>query len=379
MKELSLEQLKKYFETVIDLESQILVGQQAIEVIEKKKNSALYDQKRATPTLKSIDRPQKKDFEDFHGEEIDGTTYIERPKVSSMNTKSTILVAFVELLVFSGIGCGIAFIIANIFEISFASCFIWAIAISAALALLTAIVFVVDNVQSSKKIDKWYSENQEYEKKYEKEKAKRLKAIDEEYKREMELYFRRVKEAEAEYNKGTETNKQLTNSIEHAASAEIKRINDAILATKVALNKVYDKDILYPKYRNFIAVCSLYEYLSSGRCSCLEGHEGAYNLYESELRQDLILVKLDIVISQLEDIKKNQYTLYQKMCEIKSAVSSISYQMGQLLKKTDTLIDNTDKIANNTARIAENTRVTALCTQMIAKNTEAIKYINLIN
>ena len=67
------------------------------------------------------------------------------------------------------------------------------------------------------------------------------------------------------------------------------------------------------------------------------------------------------------------------MCEIQSAVSSIAYQMGELLKKADILVDNTDKIANNTAKIAENTRVTALCSQMIAKNTEAIKYISLIN
>ena len=35
------------------------------------------------------------------------------------------------------------------------------------------------------------------------------------------------------------------------------------------------------------------EYLQSGRCYTLEGHEGAYNLYEEEKFKEIILTKLD--------------------------------------------------------------------------------------
>lgn len=387
MKELPLEQLKEYLKNVIELESQILVGQDAIKAIEKKKEYAIYRQKDVLQTNETIDKPQKRKLEDFHGNKIDGTVYIERPEVSVEDFSSILetscnvtkgalgvwgLISVVVGIILAMKGLGPS-------DYGYPKILVWLISVPVAAFLTTVIVLMVKNSRNSKKLEKWRIENQEYERKYKKEKEKRLKAIKEEYKKEMELYHCHVKEAEDRHKKNKKDSHQMIISIENAASTEIKRINDAIYSTKVALNKVYAKGIIFPKYQNFIAVCSLYEYLSSGRCNSLEGHEGAYNIYESELRQDLILIKLDIVISQLEDIKKNQYTLYQKMCEIKSAVSSISYQMGELLKKTDTIIDNTDKIANNTAKIAENTRVTALCSQMIAKNTEALKYISLIN
>ena len=53
----------------------------------------------------------------------------------------------------------------------------------------------------------------------------------------------------------------------------------------------------------------LYEYISSGRCSQLEGHKGAYNLYEQEIRMNLILSKLDDVLAHLDRIEGNQYEL----------------------------------------------------------------------
>lgn len=379
MMELSSDKLKKYLETVIDLEGQILVGQQAIESIEKKKKWAISDQKRLLPSGKKLEKPQKREFKEFYGEEIDGTPCIPRPKITSTGLGSTILTSVIVFVVASVIFALCAVLFAAMMGADIFGSVKWAVIIAAIFTLLISIILVKEDKKHAAEYEHWKVTDEEYQKKYEKEKAKRLKAIEDEYKNETALYNRLAKEAEENQNKKTEQHNLVIKSIEDAASAEIERINSAIYSTKAALRQVYEKDIIYPKYRNFIAVCSLYEYLASGRCSCLEGHEGAYNIYESELRQDLILIKLDVVISQLEDIKKNQFTLYQKMCEINSAVLSISYQMGELLKKTDTIADNTNKIANNTAVIAQNTKVTALCTQMIAKNTEALKYISLVN
>lgn len=49
------------------------------------------------------------------------------------------------------------------------------------------------------------------------------------------------------------------------------------------LRELYSSDIIYSKYQAPLPVSRFYEYLSSGRCSRLEGYDGAYNLYENEL------------------------------------------------------------------------------------------------
>ena len=45
----------------------------------------------------------------------------------------------------------------------------------------------------------------------------------------------------------------------------------------------------------------------------MEGPNGAYNLYEGELRSDIIISSLSSIISNLEAIRNNQYTLYQSI------------------------------------------------------------------
>lgn len=79
--------------------------------------------------------------------------------------------------------------------------------------------------------------------------------------------------------------------------------------------QLYSYNIIYPKYQNFAAISQICEYFESGRCSELEGPSGAYNLYESELRQNIIIDKLDTIISQLDRIERNQYKIYDAICE----------------------------------------------------------------
>ena len=93
-------------------------------------------------------------------------------------------------------------------------------------------------------------------------------------------------------------------------------LNETREELKSALSKYYEGDVIYPKYRNLPALTSIYEYLTSGRCSELTGSDGAYNLYESELRQNIVISQLNTIISNLEQIRQNQYTLYQEMVKI---------------------------------------------------------------
>lgn len=77
------------------------------------------------------------------------------------------------------------------------------------------------------------------------------------------------------------------------------------------LEELYSFDILFPKYRNIVAVSSIFEYLEAERCYELTGHEGAYNLYENELRLGHIIEQLDDIKVELREIKENQEKLYE--------------------------------------------------------------------
>ncbi len=108
------------------------------------------------------------------------------------------------------------------------------------------------------------------------------------------------------------------------------------------LSKLYSMGVVYPKYQGLVPISMLYEYLASGRCSQLQGHEGAYNLYEMEIRMNLIISKLDEIIYKLEAIKNSQYMLYQAIQESNQTAKHIcntivesSYYLQNIDKNTE--------------------------------------------
>lgn len=111
---------------------------------------------------------------------------------------------------------------------------------------------------------------------------------------------------------------------------EIRETEGRLSISKKNLINIYEKDIIFPKYRNLIAVCSLYEYICAGRCSSLEGHEGAYNIYEAEIRLDRIITQLDKVIVHLDAIRANQFMLY-------SAIQDMNQRSALILESTQNM------------------------------------------
>lgn len=143
----------------------------------------------------------------------------------------------------------------------------------------------------------------------------------------------------------------------------LKREEQLFLETKNLLKKYYNDDVIFPKYRYLIPISSFYEYLISGRCDCLEGHEGAYNIYENELRQNIIIGKLDDVIQRLDQIERTQYMLYSAIKE------------GN--KKIDRLTDDVNKTVNSLHNIDNSTAFTAYNSEIIAQNTEFLTWIEI--
>ena len=86
-------------------------------------------------------------------------------------------------------------------------------------------------------------------------------------------------------------------------------IKNNLLSSKATLNKLYEKNIIHPKYQNFIAIAQLYDYINIGRCSELNGSEGAYNMFEQEKNNGLLINDLDMSLFKLEKYESVMYTL----------------------------------------------------------------------
>lgn len=173
----------------------------------------------------------------------------------------------------------------------------------------------------------------------------------------------KIEELNNNAKKNAEINREKENLAIKQKNEEIKvkneEINVELQKTEELLKKLYSLNFIHKKYHNnFIAITSFLEYFETGRCENLQGFTGAYNIYENEVRQDIIISKLDDVLDSLEKIRQNQFTLY---CAIKEG-----NQM------TSELIASNNKLSENTKMIAKNEKI-------IAENTEIIKFLELYN
>lgn len=183
-----------------------------------------------------------------------------------------------------------------------------------------------------------------------------LNKIREENDEKRREYDKKVREEEEKYNQKKRTYDSKMQDIKkreeeaqiHNEKATIARneLNPIISELKKNLAEVKDKlqeyyglDVIFGKYRGLVPVSMMYEYLASSRCSSLEGPDGAYNLYEAEIRQNIIIVQLQTIISQLESIKQNQYCLYQQLKEIEGNTREMNNSLNKISSDVDRIKD----------------------------------------
>jgi len=171
-------------------------------------------------------------------------------------------------------------------------------------------------------------------------------------------------------------------AIKNVLDKEIAEAEELLKKTFAARNALYSYDIIFGKYRNAVALSSFYEYLISGRCSSLEGSDGAYNIFENEIRMNRVISQLDTVISSLEDIKQNQFMMYEELRSINESLDSLNYTMDQALTSIRGIEANTiqmneymEHISQNSDVIAHNTAVSAYYSKINAPLTNALGYM----
>ena len=163
---------------------------------------------------------------------------------------------------------------------------------------------------------------------------------------------------------------------------EIATAEELLKSFYKAQNDMYSYGVIFEKYRNFVAISSFYEYIFSGRCETLEGANGAYNLYENEIRMNMVIGQLNQVIESLEEIKQNQYMIYtaiqetnRQMKDLNSSTMSMVGALGEIKSRATSMESYMSKIANNTDVIAYNTERTAFYAKKTAELTNALGFV----
>lgn len=167
-----------------------------------------------------------------------------------------------------------------------------------------------------------------------KELAEEYKQAEQKYTRQLERYNRDLAQAKTEYEQAQADYKVKVAQHNQKHDAITLSYNSALSALENALETLYNENVVFPKYRNFVAITAINEYLLSGRCYSLEGPDGAYNLYEMELRQNIVIGQLSNIISNLEQIRSNQYSLYEQLTRSNAMVESIIQELRDIRSDT---------------------------------------------
>ena len=171
-------------------------------------------------------------------------------------------------------------------------------------------------------------------------------------------------------------------AVQKMLESEIEQTENLLQNIYKARNEMYAANIVFGKYRDIVALATIYEYLESGRCTVLDGPTGAYNLYESEIRANLIIHKLSEIENSLSKIERSQYMICSKLTEMNSTLKSIDKTMQSAYSAISTIEANTNSMKTymeNISKIrdviAHNTEVTAYYSKVNAELTNALGFM----
>ena len=141
--------------------------------------------------------------------------------------------------------------------------------------------------------------------------------------------------------------------IERLITNEQERAREELKEIITTRNEIYSYNVIYGKYRNHVALTTIYEYLDSGRCATLDGSQGAYNLYESESRTNEIIVQLSTIAASLETIKGNQLMLYRELKQANHNLDMLNASMNEAISEITNLNATMQEVNANLSYISE--------------------------
>ena len=271
--QLDYENLKKYVNTVLQLEKEKMVLENAYSKMVKKRNSM-------GQYVQLPEPPKKRKMEE---KVTDGNGYI----ISMALSFIAVLVACVYFII-----C--------LLDNSNITMFVVFLSIGILLYLIGLIFKSVD---------------------YQKMRENNEKIVNEDYENRCNQYNNIILEDARRRDRELALIPQMNN--------DINIIVDEYNKTNELLKSYYSLDVIYPSYHgDFVAIAMFSQYLNMGMCYTLTGHEGCYTLYEQQKLQGIIITKLNVIISQLDEIsgqlRSLQYSLLQAISETNEKIDKLT-------------------------------------------------------
>lgn len=271
--QLDYENLKKYVNTVLQLEKEKMVLENTYSKMVKKRNSM-------GQYVQLPEPPKKRKMEE---KVTDGNGYIISMALSSI----AIFVACIYL-----ISC--------LWNQSNITMFVVFLSIGIFIFLIGLIFKSVD---------------------YQKMRENNEKIVNEDYENRCNQYNNIILEDARRRDRELALIPQMNNDINTIVD-EYNKINEL-------LKSYYSLDVIYPSYHgDFVAIAMFSQYLNMGMCYTLTGHEGCYTLYEQQKLQGIIITKLNVIISQLDEIsgqlRSLQYSLLQAISETNEKIDKLT-------------------------------------------------------
>lgn len=149
---------------------------------------------------------------------------------------------------------------------------------------------------------------------------------------------------------------------------ECKQLESSLDNSMSNREQLYAAGVLAPKYRNFVAVCSLFEYFQSGSCETMKE---AYNKYDQELLLGHIVNRIDEILTSLNEIKLNQVMLCSTIQLSNRLLSQLIQRTNDFYTQTSRQLTNIEQSALNTedktSEILQNSAITAYCSETAQK------------
>lgn len=166
--------------------------------------------------------------------------------------------------------------------------------------------------------------------------------VTEKYKEKYNLYCQKKNETKALIC-------PILNSEQDAIKQRINELNDTLqMLYNLKIDDVY---CLHPNYRGLSTISILYGYFETGRCTQLQGHEGAYNLYEDEKLKGIIISKVNEISYKLDKLNATMSYVGMVMNEINNQVAILADESTRISNEISNI---QDQIAKTGDRINSN-------------------------
>lgn len=179
------------------------------------------------------------------------------------------------------------------------------------------------------------------------------------------------REVEEALQKQSEVEAEVLANNRRFIQSNLAALDASLSDLQATQEQLYARNIIFPKYRTLPCVSTMLEYMQAGRVTELTGPNGAYNLYEAELRQNLIIAHVESIASEIETIRKNQYNLYQSVEQTNRTLANVADQMKEQISVQNNMLE----VGRDMLKL---TAVSTSCAMASAKNTEAIKFLSLL-